>query len=55
MSRDIEPESGTYTNPPLHPHNGYYAGDFSNTPLPTLWSHRSCEESRTDGRTAVRF
>ena len=24
----IEEESGTFTHP-VHPHNGYYAGDFS--------------------------
>jgi hypothetical protein len=27
----IEQESGTYTAPFRHPHNGYYAGDFSQT------------------------
>ena len=27
----IEEESGTYTAPFRHPHNGYYAGDFSQT------------------------
>ena len=32
-SRIIEEESGTYTGAPRHPHNGYYAGDFSNVPL----------------------
>ena len=30
----IEEESGTYTGP-THRHNGYYAGDFSRTPMPT--------------------
>ena len=29
----IEEESGTYTPRFQHPHNGYYAGDFSRTPL----------------------
>jgi hypothetical protein len=27
----IEEESGTDTARPRHPHNGYYAGDFSQT------------------------
>ena len=27
----IEQESGTYTARFRHPHNGYYAGDFSQT------------------------
>lgn len=27
-SRTVEEEHGTYTRTP-HPHNGYYAGDFS--------------------------
>ena len=31
-SRFIEEESGSYTNRILHPHNGYYAGDFSEAP-----------------------
>ena len=30
-SRIIEQESGTYTALFRHPHNGYYAGDFSQT------------------------
>jgi hypothetical protein len=28
----VEDESGTYTARFQHPHNGYYAGDFSQTP-----------------------
>jgi len=28
----FETESGTYTGRIRHPHNGYYAGDFSQTP-----------------------
>jgi hypothetical protein len=28
----VEEESGTYTTRFQHPHNGYYAGDFSQTP-----------------------
>ena len=31
--RIIEEESGTYTGPRRHPHDGYYAGDFSQMPL----------------------
>ena len=30
----IEEESGTYTRP-IGRHNGYYAGDFSRTPMRT--------------------
>ena len=30
----IEQESGTYTGP-VRRHNGYYAGDFSRTPMRT--------------------
>ena len=30
----IEEESGTYTALVRHPHNGYYAGDFSQTSQP---------------------
>lgn len=29
MNRNIEEESGTYIPRSVHPHNGYYAGDFS--------------------------
>ena len=29
MDRIIEEESGTYSARSVHPHNGYYAGDFS--------------------------
>ena len=32
-SRFVEEESGTYTGSRRHPHNGYYAGDFSQAPL----------------------
>ena len=35
-SRIIEEESGTYYARPSHPHNGYYAGDFSRQPLRLL-------------------
>jgi hypothetical protein len=31
----IEQESGTYTARFRHPHNGYYAGDFSDVPPAT--------------------
>jgi hypothetical protein len=30
----IEHDSGTWTGR-IHPHNGYYAGNFSDLPLPT--------------------
>jgi hypothetical protein len=30
----IEDERGVFTKTP-HPHNGYYAGDFSTTPVAT--------------------
>jgi len=33
MDRIIEVESGTYTPGSVHPHNGYYAGDFSSAPF----------------------
>ena len=33
MERIIEEESGTYTPRRVHPHNGYYAGDFSSVPF----------------------
>ncbi|WP_155992344.1 hypothetical protein [Nocardioides sp. URHA0032] len=34
MSYIIEEETGTYTGT-RHRHNGYYAGDFSSTPMAT--------------------
>jgi hypothetical protein len=33
MDRIIEDESGTYTTRDSHPHDGYYAGDFSSVPF----------------------
>jgi hypothetical protein len=33
MSHIIEEESGTIVSLPQHPHNGYYAGDFSTVPF----------------------
>ncbi len=33
MDRIIEEESGTYTPRSVHPHNGYYAGDFTSVPF----------------------
>jgi hypothetical protein len=34
----IEEETGTYVPTPQHPHNGYYAGDFSqNAWQPDAW------------------
>ena len=35
-SLNIEEESGSYYPRPRHPHNGYYAGDFSGQPLRLL-------------------
>ena len=32
-SLTIEEERGTYVRSPHHPHNGYYAGDFSRLEL----------------------
>jgi hypothetical protein len=31
--RFIEEESGTYRGHRIHPHNGYYAGDFADVAL----------------------
>ncbi len=33
MDRIIEEESGTYSPRSTHPHNGYYAGDFSSAAI----------------------
>ena len=33
MNRIVEEVSGTYTPRSAHPHNGYYAGDFSRVPF----------------------
>ena len=33
MSHIVEEESGTFTPRSGHPHNGYYAGDFSAVPF----------------------
>jgi hypothetical protein len=33
MSHIVEEESGTFVPRPEHPHNGYYAGDFSTVPF----------------------
>ena len=33
MDRIIEEENGTYIPRSTHPHNGYYAGDFSAVPF----------------------
>ena len=33
MDQIIEEENGTYTPRSAHPHNGYYAGDFSSVPF----------------------
>ena len=34
----IEQDSGTYSARRHHPHNGYYAGDFSDVPFRALES-----------------
>jgi hypothetical protein len=33
MNHIVEQESGTYAPRQHHPHNGYYAGDFSAVPF----------------------
>ena len=33
MEHLVEEESGTVALRPTHPHNGYYAGDFSSVPF----------------------
>lgn len=38
--RMIEEECGTYTGRILHPHNGYYAGDFHTSRRPAAWPTR---------------
>ena len=45
-SRIIEEESGTYYARPRHPHNGYYAGDFSGQPL-RLLTYRALQSDST--------
>ena len=50
----IEEESGTCTIRSRHPHNGYYAGDFSQTP----WSGSELRPSPAGAPSApvpVRF
>ena len=42
----IEEESGTYTARIRHPHNGYYAGDFS----ATSWSETGLRGSYDEAR-----
>jgi len=45
-TRIVEEERGTYLGSPTHPHNGYWAGDFSTRvtttsgatpPCPSTW------------------
>jgi hypothetical protein len=50
-SRIIEEESGTYYARPSHPHNGYYAGDFSGQPL-RLLTYRNGQYQTTVVRSA---
>ena len=35
-TRIVEVERGTYTGRLVHPHNGYFAGDFHATRQPTV-------------------
>jgi hypothetical protein len=42
----LEEESGTYTARMQHPHNGYYAGDFSQTSRPAAGLRASNAERR---------
>jgi hypothetical protein len=49
-SRIIEEESGTYYARPRHPHNGYYAGDFSGQPL-LLLTYRNGQYQTTAVRS----
>jgi hypothetical protein len=44
----IEEESGTYTAPFQHPHNGYYAGDFSQTTTQSGFALRGSYAERRD-------
>ncbi len=41
----IEEESGTFSGT-VHPHNGYYAGDFSRMPM------RTAPELKASGKAA---
>jgi hypothetical protein len=50
-SLSIEEESGTYTARFSHPHNGYYAGDFSQTSRPGSELRSSSTEHRDVPRT----
>ncbi len=47
MNRIIEEESGTFVQRPQHPHNGYYAGDFSGVPFQAPDLHFLLGLSRT--------
>ena len=50
MSYVIEEETGTYTGP-RHRHNGYYAGDFSRTPVATADQLAAITRMRPTGPT----
>lgn len=41
MSYEVEIETGTYRARRTHPHNGYYAGDFSDRPVQPMAFPRS--------------
>ena len=50
----IEEESGTYTGRIRHPHNGYYAGDFSQRSQFASELHMSCTGRRDLPRAETR-
>ena len=52
-SRIIEQESGTFTGR-LHPHNGYYAGDFSDPSYVTRNSTARHHRTGLDVVTSIR-
>lgn len=49
MNHIVEEESGTYLSRRRHPHNGYFAGDFSTVPFekPDLRSLLALKENRS--------
>jgi len=50
----LEEERGTYVTTPRHPHNGYYAGDFSVTsPRPNGFETALISATRSGSRSAA--
>ena len=49
----IEEESGTFSGT-VHPHNGYYAGDFSRLPMGTARELSALADPRPPSVTALR-